>query len=171
MDTLFRMVESHPDEKSLIFCQFMGEMDHIQSKLKNPVFRIDGSVDKEDRIEQMKLFKAAPSNATLIIQIKSGGTGLNLQEATRVYITAPSWNPATELQAIGRSHRNGQTKNVYVKKLVYTDTVEENIMALQGYKSTICAEVLDDKRLEHQIPVKESAKNISMIDIMKIFRA
>ena len=171
MDTLFRMVESHPDEKSLIFCQFMGEMDHIQSKLNNPVFRIDGSVDKEDRIEQMKLFKTAPSNATLIIQIKSGGTGLNLQEATRVFITAPSWNPATELQAIGRSHRNGQTKNVYVKKLVYTDTVEENIMVLQGYKSTICAEVLDDKRLEHQIPVKESAKNISMIDIMKIFRA
>ena len=119
----------------------------------------------------MKLFKTAPSNATLIIQIKSGGTGLNLQEATRVYITAPSWNPATELQAIGRSHRNGQTKNVYVKKLVYTDTVEENIMALQGYKSTICAEVLDDKRLEHQIPVKESAKNISLIDIFKIFSA
>ena len=171
METLFRMVEGHPDEKSLIFCQFMGEMDHIQSKLSTPVFRIDGSVNKEDRIEQMRLFKAAPSNATLLIQIKSGGTGLNLQEATRVYITAPSWNPATELQAIGRSHRNGQTKNVYVKKLVYTDTVEESIMALQGYKSTICAEVLHDKRLEHQIPVKSTAKNISMIDIMKIFRA
>jgi len=116
MDTLFRMIEGHPDEKALVFCQFTGEMNHIQKNIKGPVFRIDGSVSKEGRIDQMRIFKKAPSNAVLIIQIKSGGTGLNLQEATRVYITAPSWNPATELQAVGRSHRSGQTKTVYVKK-------------------------------------------------------
>lgn len=171
MDTLFRMIEGHPDEKALVFCQFTGEMNHIQKNIKGPVFRIDGSVSKEDRIDQMRIFKKAPSNAVLIIQIKSGGTGLNLQEATRVYITAPSWNPATELQAVGRSHRSGQTKTVYVKKLVYEKTVEEDMMALQGHKSTICAEVLHDKRLEDQIPVKERKSSISILDIKKIFRA
>jgi SNF2 family DNA or RNA helicase len=131
METLFQMIESHPDEKALVFCQFTGEMDHIQRHLEGPVLRIDGSVSKENRLEQMRLFKNAPNNAVLIIQIKSGGQGLNLQEATRVYITAPSWNPATELQAVGRSHRSGQTKTVYVKKFVYAGTVEEDIMALQ----------------------------------------
>jgi SNF2 family DNA or RNA helicase len=171
METLFQMIESHPEEKALVFCQFTSEMDHIQRHIEGSVFRIDGSVTKEGRLEQMRLFKKAPSNAVLIIQIKSGGTGLNLQEATRVYITAPSWNPATELQAVGRSHRNGQTKTVYVKKLVYTATVEEDIMALQGHKSTICAEVLDDKRLEDQIPVKDRKSSISILDIKKIFRA
>jgi len=171
MDTLFRMIEGHPDEKALVFCQFTGEMNHIQKNIKGPVFRIDGSVSKEGRIDQMRIFKKAPSNAVLIIQIKSGGTGLNLQEATRVYITAPSWNPATELQAVGRSHRSGQTKTVYVKKLVYEKTVEEDMMALQGHKSTICAEVLHDKRLEDQIPVKERKSSISILDIKKIFRA
>ena len=171
MDTLFRMIEGHPDEKALVFCQFTGEMNHIQKNIKGPVFRIDGSVSKEGRIDQMCIFKKAPSNAVLIIQIKSGGTGLNLQEATRVYITAPSWNPATELQAVGRSHRSGQTKTVYVKKLVYEKTVEEDMMALQGHKSTICAEVLHDKRLEDQIPVKERKSSISILDIKKIFRA
>jgi SNF2 family DNA or RNA helicase len=171
METLFQMIDSHPEEKALVFCQFTSEMDHIQRHIEGPVFRIDGSVTKEGRLEQMALFKKAPSNAVLIIQIKSGGTGLNLQEATRVYITAPSWNPATELQAVGRSHRSGQTKTVYVKKLVYTATVEEDIMALQGHKSTICAEVLDDKRLEDQIPVKDRKSSISILDIKKIFRA
>lgn len=171
MDTLFRMVEGHPEEKALIFCQFTGEMNHIQQNINGPVFRIDGSVSKDGRLEQIRLFKKAESNAVLIIQIKSGGQGLNLQEATRVYITAPSWNPATELQAVGRCHRSGQTKNVYVKKLVYENSVEEGMMALQGHKSTICAEVLHDKRIEDQIPVKERRSKISILDIKKIFRA
>ena len=135
------------------------------------MFRIDGSVSKDGRLDQIRLFKHAESNAVLIIQIKSGGQGLNLQEATRVYITAPSWNPATELQAVGRCHRSGQTKTVYVKKFVYENSVEEGMMALQGHKSTICAEVLHDKRIEDQIPVKERKSTISILDIKKIFRA
>jgi len=112
METLFRMIGEHPSEKSLIFCQFRGEMNHIQKNIQRPVFRIDGSVPKDDRVKQIEGFKKAAPGAVFIIQIKSGGQGLNLQEATRVYITAPSWNPATELQAVGRSHRTGQTQAV-----------------------------------------------------------
>ena len=176
METLFRMIEEHPDEKSLVFCQFRGEMNYIQSQLKGPVFRIDGSVPKEERVRQIEAFKKSPSGAVFIIQIKSGGQGLNLQEATRVYITAPAWNPATELQAIGRSHRTGQTQNVYVKKLVYKEcprfvSVEEEMMALQGHKSLVCAEVLNDERIEKQIPVNRTTDKISILDIKKIFRA
>lgn len=168
MQTLFDMIRTHPNEKTLVFCQFVGEMEYIQSQLENPVFRIDGSVSKDERNEQVRQFKAAPNDAVFIIQIKSGGQGLNLQEATRVYITSPSWNPATELQAVGRSHRSGQTRPVYVKKLIYKDSVEEHMMALQGHKSTVCAEVLNDKRIEDQIPVKD---RISILDIKKIFGA
>ena len=67
-------------------------MKHIQDNLKQrgiPVFRIDGTVSKENRDEQIKLFKEASPNAVFIIQIKSGGQGLNLQQATRVYIMSP----------------------------------------------------------------------------------
>ena len=98
METLFRMIQEHPKEKSLIFCQFRGEMNYIQSQLDCPVFRIDGSVPKDERVRQINAFKSAAPGAVFIIQIKSGGQGLNLQDATRVYITAPAWNPATELQ-------------------------------------------------------------------------
>tara|TARA_B110000858_G_C17737387_1_gene443203 strand:+ start:43 stop:657 length:615 start_codon:yes stop_codon:yes gene_type:complete len=176
METLLRLIEEHPDEKALIFCQFKAEMNYIQNQLKCSVFRIDGSVSKDDRVKQISTFKAAPQGAVFIIQIKSGGQGLNLQDATRVYITAPSWNPATELQAVGRSHRTGQTKKVYVKKLIYAEcprfiSVEEEMMSLQGHKSIVCAEVLNDDRIENQIPVKRVSSKISILDIRKIFRA
>jgi len=176
METLFEMVESHPTEKTLIFCQFRGEMNHIQKNLTRPVYRIDGSVHKEERVGQIEGFKKAPPGAIFIIQIKAGGQGLNLQEATRVYITAPSWNPATELQAIGRSHRTGQTKPVYVKKLIYKEcdrfvSVEEEMIALQGHKSIVCSKVLNDERIEKQIPVSRTSAKISILDIKKIFKA
>jgi SNF2 family DNA or RNA helicase len=176
METLFRMIDGHPDEKTLVFCQFRGEMNYIQSQMKCQVFRIDGSVPKEERDNQIEGFKKAPPGAVFIIQIRSGGQGLNLQEATRVYITAPSWNPATELQAIGRAHRTGQTKPVYVKKLIYKEcprfvSVEEEILALQGHKSLVCSKVLNDERVERQIPVKRTSEKISILDIKKIFRA
>jgi SNF2 family DNA or RNA helicase len=176
METLFEMIKSHPNEKTLIFCQFRGEMNYIQENLECPVFRIDGAVPKEERVKQIEGFKKAPSGAVFIIQIKSGGQGLNLQEATRVYITAPSWNPATELQAIGRSHRTGQTQPVYVKKLIYKEcprfvSVEEEMMALQGHKSIVCSKVLNDERIEKQIPVNRTSDKISILDIKKIFKA
>lgn len=176
MDTLFRLIDEHPREKTLIFCQFVGEMNYIQQNLTCPVFRIDGSVHKDERVNQIAQFKNIQSGAAFIIQIKSGGVGLNLQEATRVYITAPSWNPATELQAICRSHRTGQTKIVYVKKLVYKAfpgfvSVEEEMMALQGHKSIVCSKVLNDERIEKQIPVNRTTDKISIMDIKKIFRA
>lgn len=176
METLFKMIDEHPTEKSLVFCQFKGEMNYIQSQLNCPVYRIDGSVPKDERVKQIKNFKNEPSGAVFIIQIKSGGQGLNLQEATRVYIMAPAWNPATELQAIARSHRTGQTQCVYVKKLIYKEcarfvSVEEEMMALQGHKSIVCSEVLNDERLKNQIPVNRVSSKISIMDIKKIFRA
>jgi SNF2 family DNA or RNA helicase len=175
MEALFRMVQSHPDEKSLIFCQFVEEMNYIESTLNadgHTVFRIDGSVDQATRVQRLEHFRASEDQgAIFVIQIKSGGQGLNLQEATRVYITAPSWNPATELQAIARSHRTGQTKKVVVKKLVYRGTeelpsIEESMMALQGHKSVICSEVLNDPRLAAQIP---DSRTVGIREIKKIF--
>ena len=147
----------------------------ISQKLEGArIFRSDGSVDKDARVSEISGFKKAQGGAVFIIQIKAGGQGLNLQEATRVYITAPSWNPATELQAIARSHRTGQVAKVYVKKLVCSGddmypSVEETIMNLQGHKSTICAEVLNDPRLVEQIPTK-SRSSMTLADILNIFR-
>lgn len=178
IDTLLEMIQEHPNEKTLIFCQFIGEMNLIQEELYQQgikTCRIDGSVNKDDRDKQIKLFKSGPQGAVFLIQIKAGGQGLNLQEATRVYITAPSWNPATELQAIGRSHRTGQTKKVVVRKLIAVGprdlpSIEHSMMELQKAKSIVCSEVLNDPRLASQIPTKTGGGNLTIRDIKKIFQ-
>jgi SNF2 family DNA or RNA helicase len=170
METLMESIASHPKEKTLVFTQFMGEMDRIQELLTEagiPVQRIDGSVSKELREERIAAFKAGPANSAFLIQVKAGGVGLNLQEATRVYITAPTWNPATELQAIGRAHRTGQTQKVVVRRLVYAGvedlhSVEESILQLQEGKAKVCAEVLGDPRVMAQVP-KSTKMNIQVL--------
>jgi len=175
IDALLKMISEHPKEKSLVFTQFMGEMDEIQRRLEQyncEVYRIDGSVDKEAREHRIGAFKKSTRGAIFLIQIKAGGVGLNLQEATRVYITTPAWNPATELQAIGRSHRTGQTSKVYVRKLVYAGTeqlpsVEQSIMDLQGHKAQVSAEVLNDERLAEAVPKTKST--ISVRKVAKLF--
>lgn len=172
MDTLISNIGEHPHEKSVVFCQFNSEMDHLEKIFAGRVYRIDGMVEKDERHNRLKSFEKGSDDSILIIQIKCGGVGLNIQCANRVYIMAPSWNPSTELQAIGRCHRTGQTKEVYVKKYVYADTpraksVEIAMMALQGHKSSVCAEILNDESIGYQIPVKYEK---SIDAIRKIFR-
>jgi SNF2 family DNA or RNA helicase len=176
MDFLIDSIKSHPGEKSLIFAQFMGEMDEIHLRLKAAdfkVFRIDGGVDTERRAARIERFKKTDKPCAFIIQIKAGGVGLNLAEASRVYITTPAWNPATELQAIARAHRNGQMKKVHVKKLIYKGSeklpsIEQSILDLQGHKSVVCAEVLQDDRLRSQLPTA-SKNGVTVRAVRKIF--
>ncbi len=178
METLVDSIKAHPKEKTLVFTQFMGEMDEIQRRLHKegvPTLRIDGGVSKEQRDERIAAFKKSAEipAPVFVIQIKAGGVGLNLQEATRVYITCPAWNPATELQAIGRAHRTGQTRKVVVRRLIYVgdgdlSSVEQSIMQLQEGKARVCAEVLNDPRLATQVPNLPRTK-INIQTLRKIF--
>jgi SNF2 family DNA or RNA helicase len=158
---LLKSIKSHQDEKTLVFTQFKGESEAIKIRieyfLKRQVFILDGQTEnREDVIQE---FRDSKNGSVFIIQIKTGGVGLNLQEATRVYIMQPAWNPATELQAIARSHRGNQTKKVYVKKLVYVgpDVIETELVDLQNAKSKLCSQVLGDE--SHMIPKTNVVSN------------
>ena len=87
----------------------------------------------------------------LLVQIKAGGVGLNLQNFNRVYITSPDWNPANEDQAIARAWRLGQEKQVVVKRLLLKDSMEEvsvideRLMATQEGKRQLYSELLKEE--------------------------
>ena len=79
-----------------------------------------------------------------LISLKAGGFGLNLTEADYCFLLDPWWNPATEAQAVDRTHRIGQTRNVMVYRLVAKDTIEEKVMALKARKARLFSSVMDD---------------------------
>lgn len=148
------MVHSHPDEKSLIFSHYREEMDiitHVLEVSGVTVYRIDGSLSIAERETVVRDFgEDEDTNCVMIIQISAGSVGINLQSASRVYITSPHYNPSVEIQAIARAHRIGQTRKVHVVKLAIADDgfVETRILEAQMRKREIMSIVLDDKRLE-----------------------
>jgi SNF2 family DNA or RNA helicase len=92
--------------------------------------------DTSDRAEPVRAFEAGEV-PLFLISLKAGGRGLNLVSADTVIHYDPWWNPAVEDQASDRAHRIGQTKSVFVYKLIAADTVEERIVALQERKAAL----------------------------------
>jgi SNF2 family DNA or RNA helicase len=80
-----------------------------------------------------------------LISLKAGGTALNLTAADTVIHYDPWWNPAVEAQATDRAHRIGQTKSVFVYKLIAENTVEERMLQLQADKRALAGRLYTDK--------------------------
>ncbi len=121
--------------KVLIFSQFVKQLNIYRRHFNQeniPYVYLDGST--QNRGEIVKKFQEDEQTRVFLISIKAGGVGLNLTEADYVFILDPWWNPAVEQQAIDRTHRIGQTKNVFIYKFITKDTVEEKILALQQRK-------------------------------------
>jgi len=81
--------------------------------------------------------------AVFVISLKAGGFGLNLTEADYCFILDPWWNPASENQAVDRTHRIGQQNPVMVYRYVSTGTIEEKVMELKARKADLFSDVLE----------------------------
>jgi len=121
--------------KVLIFSQFVKQLTIYREYFNTqniPYAYLDGTT--QNRGDIVKHFQEDEKTRVFLISIKAGGVGLNLTEADYVFILDPWWNPAVEQQAIDRTHRIGQTKNVFIYKFITKDSVEEKILALQQRK-------------------------------------
>lgn len=72
-------------------------------------------------------FKTNSQVTALLLPISSGANGLNIVEARHVILVEPILNPAAELQAIGRVHRIGQTRETTVHRFIVQETIEERM--------------------------------------------
>jgi SNF2 family DNA or RNA helicase len=156
-----RKLEGQPEEdKTLIFCHFIKEMDLYEEKLRDikmNVYRIDGSTDLESRNKIVEDFRGTElGKSVMLVQIDMGGQGFNFQCANRIFITSPTWNPSQQHQVIGRSHRTGQAKEVFVNILTIENEdkqrpyLETNILEIQMTKRKVIAELLQDPELEFE---------------------
>jgi SNF2 family DNA or RNA helicase len=100
--------------------------------------------DTRDRAEPVRVFESG-AVPLFLISLKAGGRGLNLTSADTVIHYDPWWNPAAEDQASDRAHRIGQTKSVFVYKMIAADTVEDRIVELQRNKADLANIALSEE--------------------------
>lgn len=154
-DTLRELVcDSPTSHKWIIFCHFRLEMDMLQEMFENEneidlVQQYNGELsakEKADVIERSHLPLMAGKQEVLLIQLQSGGTGINLQHFDRIIFTGPWWTKALMEQAVGRAVRIGQKNVVKVYSLALK---EEEALNIDKYmldkameKGELCREVL-----------------------------
>ncbi len=148
LDELSREItENVGDHKVLVFSQFLGMLALIRKKLEEENISyvyFDGSSTSREREEAIQEFQNNHECRVFLISLKAGGIGLNLTAADYVYIVDPWWNPAVEQQAIDRTHRIGQTKNIFAYRLICKDTLEEKMLQLQEHKRALAADLVSD---------------------------
>ena len=143
LDLLPEMISE--GRRILLFSQFTSMLDIIEKeidRLKIPFVRLTG--ETRDRATPVATFQSGEV-PLFLISLKAGGTGLNLTAADTVIHYDPWWNPAVENQATDRAHRIGQTKNVFVYKLMTVGTVEEKIAAMQARKRELVEGLFSEK--------------------------
>lgn len=129
--------------KVLVFSQFVRMLKIVGEELKKEKITFEVLTGAtRDREACVTKFQEDPNTKVFLISLKAGGLGLNLTAADYVMIFDPWWNPAAERQAIDRAHRIGQSKNVFVYKMITRDTVEEKILELQKRKANLVSQLI-----------------------------
>ena len=112
-----------PGAKSVIFSQYRDFLEVLETAFR--AWKIGCSnIRERDGIEK---FKKDPAMEAFLLDAKSDSSGLNLVNATYVFLCEPLINPAIELQAIARVHRIGQQHPTTVFMYLISNTVEEAI--------------------------------------------
>jgi superfamily II DNA or RNA helicase len=139
LDDLLEMISEMIPEgrRILLFSQFTSMLDLIKPRLTAAgIGFVELRGDTHDRAEPVRAFESGEV-PLFLISLRAGGRGLNLTSADTVIHYDPWWNPAVEDQASDRAHRIGQTKSVFVYKLIAADTVEDRIVELQQHKADL----------------------------------
>ena len=138
--------------RAIVFSQYTDDtfgVAALASRLRafDPL-EYTGSLSPGARDDVIRRFKQDRRHEVLILSLKAGGVGLNLQDASYVFHFDRWWNPAVERQAEDRTHRLGQTVPVTVFKYTCQNTIEERIAAVLAEKQQLFDEIVDDVTLD-----------------------
>ncbi|XP_055520965.1 DNA excision repair protein ERCC-6-like [Leucoraja erinacea] len=135
---------------TLVFSQSRRMLDIIQRVLVARGFRLarmDGTVTLADRQKVVEKFQRGGGGCSVfLLTTQVGGVGLTLTAASRVVVVDPSWNPATDAQAVDRAYRIGQTADVVIYRLVTCGTVEEKIYRRQIFKDSLIRQSVGERK-------------------------
>jgi SNF2 family DNA or RNA helicase len=153
------------NNKVLVFSQFKEMLHLIAAKLQQnniPYYHFDGDTKVEDRRDLVSQFQEENNTTNVfLMSLKTGNAGITLTAADYVFLVDPWWNSAIEQQAIDRTHRIGQTKNVFAYKMICRNTIEEKIVDIQNRKKTTSDALISEE--------EGFVKNLTQDDIAYLF--
>lgn len=138
--------------RALIFSQFtddtfgVGRMAQLLRAYRPLEFT--GSLSPARRAQVVQQFMSDASYKILLLSLRAGGVGLNLQAASYVFHLDRWWNPAIEEQADSRAHRMGQPYPVTIFRYICANTIEERIDATLKSKRKLFTDLIDDVTLD-----------------------
>ncbi|XP_032083092.1 LOW QUALITY PROTEIN: DNA excision repair protein ERCC-6-like [Thamnophis elegans] len=167
---LVALLERLQDEghRTLVFSLSEKMLDIIERVLIHRGFklmRIDGTVTQlAEREKRIGIFQKDGDYSVFLLTTQVGGLGLTLTAASRVVIFDPSWNPATDAQAVDRVYRIGQKENVIIYRLITCGTIEEKIYRRQVFKDSLIRQSMGDKKNPYRYFTMQELKELFILE-------
>jgi DNA repair and recombination protein RAD54B len=166
LDSLVHRIYTTTKEKIVIVSNYTMTLDMIERLLTSLSYtycRLDGSTPAAKRQPLVEKFNRTDQKScfAFLLSAKSGGVGLNLIGASRIVLFDIDWNPATDLQAMARIHRDGQKLPVKIYRLLIKGALDEKMFQRQVMKMGLANAVVDNKA---------SASSFSKEELRDLFR-
>ena len=117
-------------EKMIVFTRFRATLDELAAALTAAGHRVSVFHGGLSSAEKQRAIDAFEDDAAILLSTEVGGEGRNLQFCRTVINYDLPWNPVTIEQRVGRVHRIGQTRDVYIFNLCLAGSVEERILSI-----------------------------------------
>lgn len=155
---------SGSEAKLILFSQYVETLKWLEHEIEEiPTQLFHGGLSPDERDLIVQRFQETPGPQILLMSIRAGGVGLNLQAATAVVLFDRWWNPAVEDQAVQRAHRFGRQMPLHVFKFLVRGTIEERIDELLKEKSDLFTEYVEEA--ENATPVVSGGQLWRLLDI------
>lgn len=150
LDQLLHNLRTNTSEKIVLVSNYTSTLDllaKLLSSISLPFLRLDGSTPAAKRQSLVEDFNRLPANVcfAFLLSAKAGGTGLNLIGASRLVLFDVDWNPATDVQAMARIHRDGQKRHCRIYRVLLKGSLEEKIWQRQVTKIGLADSVMERK--------------------------
>ncbi len=168
LDQLLHTLRTTTSEKIVLVSNYTSTLDLLAALLTSlsyPFLRLDGSTPSSKRQDLVDSFNSSPADAcfAFLLSAKSGGMGLNLIGASRLVLFDVDWNPATDLQAMARIHRDGQKRNCIIYRLMMAGGMDEKIWQRQTTKLGLASNIMEQKGGSSSF-TKEELKDLFRLD-------
>jgi SNF2 family DNA or RNA helicase len=152
-------------ERAVVFSQFADNVfgaAAIARRLEQhrPVL-YTGAMTLAERDAAVARFFNDPSAHVMVVSLRAGGQGLNLQPASYVFHFDRWWNPAVEDQASDRAHRLGQQKPVNVYAYTLEHSVEGRIREILAEKRELFARIVEGIGISAQGLARDDLRRVA----------